>query len=136
MPGGRSGGASPTLPAPCRPRSRVRATATSTTGSSSNRVIQLGTRDREAILGAVGNGIYVTSWLGGNSDDNTGDFSLGMRGHLIENGEIGAPVGEMNVTGNLPELFGRLAVVGNDPWEWSSTRCPTLVFEGVQFSGA
>ncbi len=49
----------------------------------------------------VGDGIYVTSWLGGNADSTTGDFSLGLRGHLIENGAIGAPVGEMNVTGNL-----------------------------------
>ena len=82
-----------------------------------------------------GDGVYVTSWLGGNSDSTTGDFSLGMRGHLIEKGKIGAPIGEMNVTGNLLELFGRLAEVGGDPWPFGSMSVPTLVFEGVQFSG-
>ncbi len=107
-----------------------------TTGSSSNRVVALGKRDLAAIVADVGSGVYVTSWLGGNSDSTTGDFSFGMRGHLIEKGKIGAPVGEMNVTGNLLELFSRLVEVGSDPWQFSSTLVPTLVFENVSFSGS
>lgn len=108
---------------------------TPTTGSSSNRVVGLGARDLTALVGAVGDGILVTSWLGGNMNDTTGDFSYGLRGHRITNGTIGAPVGEMNVTGNVIELFARLQEVGNDPWKYSSTLTPTLVFDGVQFSG-
>jgi PmbA protein len=107
-----------------------------TTGSPSNRVVTLGTRGRDALVGALKDGIYVTSWLGGNMDGTTGDFSLGARGHLIEGGKLGAPVGEMNVTGNIVELFAQLAEVGNDPWIYGSTLVPTLVFENVQFSGA
>lgn len=107
-----------------------------TTGSSSNRVVALGDRGLADLLAQAGSGIYVTSWLGGNSDSTTGDFSLGLRGHLIENGKIGAPIGEMNVTGNLPTLYKSLIAVGNDPYPYSSLRAPTLVFEDVQFSGA
>lgn len=106
-----------------------------TTGNGSNRIVTLGEHDRDALIKAAGTGIYVTSWLGGNMDSTTGDFSFGVRGHMIEGGEIGAPVGEMNVTGNIVELFSRLQEVGNDPWLYSSTRAPTLVFDGVQFSG-
>jgi PmbA protein len=80
--------------------------------------------------------VYVTSWLGGNADGTTGDFSLGLRGHMIENGKIGRPVGEMNVTGNLRDLFARLEAVGNDPYPYSSTLAPSLVFTDVDFSGA
>ncbi len=90
----------------------------------------------EELLGAVGDGVYVTSWLGGNADNTTGDFSLGLRGHLIENGQIGRPVGEMNVTGNLLDLFSRLEMVGNDVYPYSSTLSPSLVFTDVDFSGA
>lgn len=107
-----------------------------TTGGGSNRVVTLGRRSRNTLIGAAKDGIYVTSWLGGNMDSTTGDFSLGARGHLIEGGALGAPIGEMNVTGNIVELFGRLVEVGDDPWKYSSTLAPTLVFEGVQFSGA
>jgi len=88
------------------------------------------------LLSAVGNGVYVTSWLGGNADSTTGDFSLGLRGHMVENGQIGRPVGEMNVTGNLKDLFGKLEMVGNDPYPYSSTLAPSLVFVDVDFSGA
>ncbi len=107
-----------------------------TTGSPSNRVVTLGDKSLEALLAEVGEGIYLTGWLGGNSDGTTGDFSFGLEGHLIEGGQIGACVGEMNATGNLIGLFAKLVAVGDDPWKYSSTLAPSLVFEGVQISGA
>lgn len=107
-----------------------------TTGSSSNRVIGTGDQNLGQLLQSVGDGVYVTSWLGGNADNTTGDFSLGIRGHMIENGEIGRPVGEMNVTGNLRDLFSRLVTTGNDVYPYSSTLSPSLVFADVDFSGA
>ncbi len=112
-----------------------KANMTPTTGSSSNRRIGTGDKSLEELLGAVGEGVYVTSWLGGNADNTTGDFSLGLRGHMIENGQIGRPVSEMNVTGNLRDLFSRLEMVGNDVYPYSSTLSPSLVFADVDFSG-
>ena len=107
-----------------------------TTGSASNRVVTPGEHSLEGLLKEVGNGVYVTSWLGGNADQTTGDFSLGLRGHMIENGAIGRPVGEMNGTGTLRDLFSQLELVGNDVYRYSSTLTPSLVFGGVDFSGA
>lgn len=107
-----------------------------TTGSPSNRVVKSGSQSLEELLGEAGTGVYVTSWLGGNADSTTGDFSLGLRGHMIENGKIGRPVGEMNVTGNLRDLFTRLELVGNDPYPYSETLAPSLVFADVDFAGA
>ncbi len=107
-----------------------------TTGSPSNRVVAQGEHDLAGLLREVGTGVYVTSWLGGNADNTTGDFSLGLRGHLVEDGKIGRPVGEMNVTGNLKDLFTRLELVGNDVYPYSTTLSPSLVFGGVDFSGA
>ena len=106
-----------------------------TTGTPSNRRIEPGRYSLQELFREVGDGLYVTSWLGGNANATTGDFSLGLRGHMIENGEIGAPVSEMNVTGNLRDLFGRLELVGNDPYPYSTTLAPSLVFAGVDFSG-
>ena len=107
-----------------------------TTGGASNRTFALGTRDRAGWLLEAGSGILVTDWLGGNHDATSGDFSLGLQGHLITAGQVGAPVGEMNVTGNLVALFRALRGVGNDPYGASAVQAPTLVFEGVSFSGA
>jgi len=109
---------------------------TPTTGSRSNLQWVGGGRDLAAILADIDDAIYVTSWLGGNADGTTGDFSFGLRGHRITKGEMGPPIGEMNVTGNLIDLFAALTEVGDDGWPYSSSYSPTLVFDGVQFSGA
>ncbi len=106
-----------------------------TTGRPSNITWRCGDRPREALLAGVGDGVLVTGFLGGNSNGTTGDFSLGVRGFRLRGGQVAEPVGEMNVSGNHRELWGRLVAVGDDPYPYSSLRSPTLVFEGVQFSG-
>lgn len=106
-----------------------------TTAGSSNSVFAHGERDLAGILAGLTDGIYVTSWLGGNADMTTGDFSFGIAGHQVKGGELAGPVSEMNVTGNYKEILNGLVEVGNDPVPWSSFRAPTLVFENVQFSG-
>ena len=106
-----------------------------TTSSPSNQEVRLGQRGLDRIVPDVGSGVYITSWLGGNANPTSGDFSFGLRGHLIENGTIGRPLREMNVTGNLRQLFQNMAEIGNDPWPYSPVQAPTLVFEDVQFSG-
>jgi len=106
-----------------------------TTGSPSNLVFRHGPKDLEGILADLNDAILVTSWLGGNANLTSGDFSFGVRGHRIRDGKRAEPVSEMNVTGNYLDLLQRLAIVGNDPVPFYACRTPTLVFEGVQFSG-
>ena len=48
----------------------------------------------------------------------------------------GRPVGEMNVTGNLRNLFSRLELTGDDVYPYSTTLSPSLVFSDVDFSGS
>jgi len=107
-----------------------------TTGSPSNIVFDGGAGALAEIVGDVGEGLYVNSWLGGNANMTTGDFSFGLRGHVIRNGDLAEPISEMNVTGNYADLLQRLVRVGDDPVPWASFRTPTLVFDGIQFSGA
>lgn len=106
-----------------------------TTGEPSNQIVQPGTRGLAEIIRAVGDGVLVTAWAGGNADPTTGAFSQGLNGHLIRGGEIAEPVVGMIVTGNLKTLFASLVEIGNDPFPYAALLTPTLVFEGVQFSG-
>ncbi len=107
-----------------------------TTGEPSNQIVQPGTRGLAELVRAVGDGILVTGWAGGNADPTTGAFSQGLNGHIIRGGEIAEPVVGMIVTGSLPGLFASLVEVGNDPFPYASLLTPSLVFENVQFSGA
>jgi PmbA protein len=106
-----------------------------TTKAPSNLVFGTGTKDRAALLADVKDGLLVTSFLGGNSNATTGDFSFGVQGLELVNGQLAGPIGEMNVSGNLLELWKRLAAVGDDPFPYSSVRVPSLVFEGVMVAG-
>jgi len=106
-----------------------------TGGSGSNIVIAPGERGAEEIVAGLERAVLVTGLLGGNSDPATGDFSHGLIGFEIVEGEVGRPVGEMNLTGSHAELWHRLGEAGNDPYVWSPYRLPTLVFDAVSVSG-
>lgn len=107
-----------------------------TTGGWSNLVIEPGTKDLAAITRGMKKGIVVTSFLGGNSNSLTGDFSVGIQGYLVENGERAHPIAEMNLSGNHTKFWDSLAEVGSDPWLVSSVRIPTLLFGDVAVAGA
>lgn len=106
-----------------------------TISSPSLLILQPGNKDLDGLVADVQKGILVTGFNGGNSNKSTGDFSYGIEGFLIENGKLVQPVNEMNVTGNMITLWSSLVAVGNDPRLSSSWRIPSLVFDGVDFSG-
>jgi len=107
-----------------------------TTGGPSNARFALGSESQAGLLRQMKDGILVTGFIGGNSNGTTGDFSLGIQGFLVRSGQIAQPVSEMNISGNLGDIFRHLVAVGNDPYPFSSFSTPTLLFEGIHFSGA
>ncbi|MCI5209500.1 MAG: TldD/PmbA family protein [Candidatus Electrothrix sp. ATG2] len=106
-----------------------------TTGRPSNFILSPGQRSVREIMRDLGRGIYITGFIGGNSNSTTGDFSLGIIGTLFENGELVQPVVEMNIADNHLQLWNKLAEVGNDPYKYNSWRMPSLVFTDVLVSG-
>jgi PmbA protein len=106
-----------------------------TTGGPANLVWALGTRDADAMIKNMKKGIFITSFLGGNSNDTTGDFSLGIRGFYVEKGNLIHPISEMNMAGNHLSLWSALKEVGSDPYAYSENLAPSLRFENVQCSG-
>jgi len=106
-----------------------------TTGGTSNIHLENGNKNLIEIIKSVSKGIFVTGFLGGNFNSTTGDFSFGINGLLIENGEQTIPVNEMNITGNVIELFNNIIEIGNDSYVYSSYMTPSLLFENISFSG-
>ncbi len=106
-----------------------------TSGSRSNIVLSTGDKSQEDIIAGVDRGILVTGFNGGNTNGATGDFSYGIEGFLIENGREIMPVSEMNITGNMKDLWMSLIETGNDVYKNSSLRTPSLVFKDIDFSG-
>jgi PmbA protein len=106
-----------------------------TISGPSTLILQPGDKDLAQLISAQKRAIFVTGFNGGNQNSSTGDFSYGIEGFLIENGVTTQPVTEMNITGNLIELWKNLIETGNDPRLSSSYRIPSLVFADVSFSG-
>lgn len=106
-----------------------------TGGSTSNVIVQPGERSLEEMIASVEKGILVNQFIGGNSNSTTGDFSWGLSGMLIENGKLVKPINEMNISGNLKDLWSNLVETGNDLYKFSSIQRPSLHFQDVQFSG-
>jgi len=106
-----------------------------TTGGPSNLIVPPGTRSVEAIMKDLGRGIYITGFIGGNSNPTTGDASIGIIGQLFEGGKPVQAVSEMNISDNHLKFWGKLVETANDPYPYSSLRFPSMVFENIVVSG-
>ena len=106
-----------------------------TTGGTSNLMIPPGKRSVKEIMQDLGRGVYITGFIGGNSNSTTGDASIGIIGHLFQNGEPVQPIAEMNIADNHLKFWNKLVETANDPWQYSSWQMPSLVFEDVVVSG-
>lgn len=106
-----------------------------TTGGMSNLAWKLGAKDKNALVADIKDGVLITSFIGGNSNGTTGDYSVGFQGFAIRGGKIAEPISEMNLSGKHIETWRRLVAVGNDPFMHASSRTPTLVFDGLQVAG-
>jgi len=79
--------------------------------------------------------IIVEGFNGGNNNPATGAFSYGIEGRaLMPDGSI-VPVKEMLITGNFLTLWAGLVDVLDDARPCNPKSLPSLVFDGVDFSG-
>lgn len=106
-----------------------------TSGNISNLLFTAGDKDLEALCASAGKAVLVTDFIGGNSNSTTGDFSLGIRGFLIEGGKRARPIASMNVAGRHTDFWKTLQLVGNDPYPHSRQRTPSLLFGPTLVAG-
>jgi PmbA protein len=106
-----------------------------TVGGATNLIFEYGDKNLDELVAQMKKGILVTSFIGGNSNSTTGDFSLGIIGTYVEDGKAVRPVNEMNISGNLTDVMMQLVEMGNDPWVYSASRRPSMHFRDIQFSG-
>jgi PmbA protein len=106
-----------------------------TSSGPSNLSMPTGDQSVTELMKDLKRGILINGFIGGNSNVATGDFSLGITGHLFDNGELVQPVAEMNMADNHLEFWKKLIATANDPWLYGSWNLPSLVFEDVVVSG-
>lgn len=104
---------------------------------TSNFYIEKGAEDLKALIGDVGDGLFITDVMGVHTIDAvSGDFSLGASGMRVEGGRLTGPVRGMAISGNILELFSRVEAVGSDLRFVGSVGAPSLLVGGIEASGA
>jgi PmbA protein len=86
----------------------------------------------------VGNGIFVESLIGVHSGVNpvSGDFSVGVTGLMIRDGQLAEPVREVTVASTLQRMLLDVAHVGSDQeWLPGSAAGQTVAIDNVAVSG-
>jgi len=69
----------------------------------------------EDIIRSVDRGIYCVSFNGGSVNISNGDFVFSVtEGYMIEGGKISAPIRNVNLIGNGPDVLRKVTAVGSD----------------------
>ncbi len=103
--------------------------------STTNFFLKPGTTSPEEIIRSVRSGLYVTELSGFGVNPITGDYSRGVVGMWIENGELTYPVEEITIAGNLLDMFKQIEVIGNDLDLRSTIAAPTLKIARMTIAG-
>lgn len=97
---------------------------------ASNTYLAPGAESREALIGAIPRGVYVTELIGQGVNGVTGDYSRGAAGFLIENGELTRPVDEFTIAGNLKDMYLNLSAANDLVFRYA-TNVPTIRVDGM-----
>ena len=98
-----------------------------------------GTMSQDEIFRAIGNGIFVESLNGIHSGVNpiSGDFSVGVTGLMIRDGELAEPVREATVASTLQRMLQDILHVGSDQeWLPGTAAGQSLAIDGLSISGS
>lgn len=94
-----------------------------------------GAEDNSSLLKSVSKGILITDAMGiHTANPISGDFSVGISGLWIENGETVYPVKEAVISGNILDLFNRVEDIGSNLRFYGNMGSPSLLIGEMDIS--
>lgn len=80
-----------------------------------NTILLAGPHDPEEILKSVKRGVFAKRFGGGQVDITCGDFVFSLtESYLIEDGKLTAPLKDVQLIGNGPDVLRKVTMLGND----------------------
>ena len=111
-------------------------TTTANAGGVRNLTVESGNLDFKGMLKEMSTGLLVTEMMGMGVNTLTGDYSRGVAGFWVENGEIQFPVEEVTIAGNLLDMYQSITAIGNDVDLRGNTRCGSILIEEMTLAGS
>ncbi|MDI6801539.1 MAG: TldD/PmbA family protein [Thermodesulfovibrionales bacterium] len=94
------------------------------------------TSDFYGLIRMVDRGLYIVETMGMHTANPiSGEFSVGVSGLWIENGEIKYPVKEAVISGNIINLFRNVVMTGDYLRFYGNIGTPSLLIEKIDISG-
>jgi len=112
----------------------VRSISAPPTPGITNITFTNGLKSKLDLMNDMGTGLIITAMIGLTINPITGDYSRGVSGFWLENGEIQYPVNECTVAGNLKDIFKSI-IPANDARNHLSFSVPSLLVEGLKIAG-
>ncbi len=101
---------------------------------ASNVAIMPGTLSPAELMRGIKRGVYITDLMGPGVNTITGDYSRGLVGLVIEDGELAGAVSEVTIAGTLQHIFAQM-IAANDLVRKSGIDSPALRVDGLTLSG-
>lgn len=92
--------------------------------------------DLDAMLRALGTGLFVTELMGQGVNYVTGDYSRGASGFWVENGRIVHPVHEITIASNLREMYKNIAAIGADAYTYGAKTVGSVLLSRMKVAGS
>lgn len=105
-------------------------------GGLHNVVIQPGSKGLSELIKSMHKGLLVTELMGHGVNMVTGDYSRGMSGFWIENGEIQYPVHEITIAGKLQDMYADIVEIGNDVDVRGNIRTGSVLIKEMMVAGS
>jgi PmbA protein len=109
---------------------------TANAGGVRNLLLQPGGEGSGELLSATHRGFYVTELMGQGVSLVTGDYSRGAVGFLVDNGQLGQPVEEVTIAGNLRDMYRDLDAAGTDLDTRGNVHTGTVRIRAMTIAGA
>ncbi|MFA5081032.1 MAG: metalloprotease PmbA [Hydrogenophilaceae bacterium] len=110
--------------------------STGNAGGNHNLIVPSTGESFEELLKKMGTGLLVTELLGHGLNMVTGDYSRGVAGFWVENGELAYPVEEITVAGNLKDMFMGIQAIGTDIEVRGSRQVGSILIERMTLAGS
>ncbi|MCX8026455.1 MAG: TldD/PmbA family protein [Thermodesulfovibrionales bacterium] len=86
----------------------------------------------DEMLQKIDKGVYINQILGMHTANPiSGDFSIGISGVCIENGEFSHPFKEATLSGNVLDFFKRIVAIGDDLNFYGNIGSPSLLIDSL-----
>jgi PmbA protein len=91
--------------------------------------------DLDAMIRAMGRGLFVTELMGQGVNYVTGDYSRGASGFWVENGRIAYPVHEITIAGNMKTMLKDIEAIGSDTYQYGAKATGSVLIGKMKVAG-